>query len=484
MKMTDSIFDCIINTAQDCVFWKDKERRFVGVNQAFLDFYGFESDEILIGKTDEDMGWHSNPEPYKQDELNVLKGSSTYKVQGKCIVKGEERDIIASKRPIYDGEEIIGLVGSFMDITDVVRRKNMKSNMNAMYTVEQLRKYEYFDKLLDEIRIEDILDPLTGVVSRGYIQDFVHSLISKNTPFTFVIIDLDNFKYFNDTYGHHAGDMVLVDVSRGLVSFTEEYGVVGRFGGDELLLINLRDRDYQQKKEFFIKLYEKNKILRKDFKFEGNNLFITGTSGCATYPDDAKTYDELFSFIDKALFRGKNKGRNCYIIYVEEKYKDLEIKKLARRGIYTSMRGLIDRLAHVNGFENILDAAYPFLSEELQITNLYYAGKNGNMHSVLDKAYNADISDISKLEMDDLYTDNSLDIIKDTCPKLYNALNELKAEAVLIVRIGLGAKTEGYIICAEPKSKRIWQEDERGLMYFLARLLVEHIHYHGDSIPE
>ncbi len=484
MKMTDSIFDSIINTAQDCVFWKDKERRFVGVNQAFLDFYGFESAEILIGKTDEDMGWHSDPEPYKQDELNVLKGDSTYKVQGKCIVKGEERDIIASKRPLYDGEEIIGLVGSFMDITDVVRRKNLKSNVNAMYTVKQLRKYEYFDKLLDEISIKDILDPLTGVVSRGYIQDFVQSLISKNTPFTFVIIDLDNFKFFNDTYGHHAGDMVLVDVSRGLVSFTEEYGVVGRFGGDELLLINLRDRDYQQKKEFFIKLYEKNKILRKDFKFEGNNLFITGTSGCATYPDDAKTYDELFSFIDKALFRGKNKGRNCYIIYVEEKYKDLEIKKLARRGIYTSMRGLIDRLGHVNGFENILNAAYPFLSEELQITNLYYAGKNGNMHSVLDKAYKADISDISKLEMDDLYTDNSLDIIKDTCPKLYKALNELKAESVLIVRIGLGAKTEGYIICAEPKSKRIWQEDERGLMYFLARLLAEHIHYHEDSIPE
>ena len=76
MKMTDSIFDSIINTAQDCVFWKDKERRFVGVNQAFLDFYGFESAEILIGKTDEDMGWHSDPEPYKQDELNVLKGDS------------------------------------------------------------------------------------------------------------------------------------------------------------------------------------------------------------------------------------------------------------------------------------------------------------------------------------------------------------------------------------------------------------------------
>ena len=67
MKMNESMFDDIIDTAQDCIFWKDKDRRFVGVNKAFLEFYGFESTEVLIGKTDEDMGWHSNAEPYKQD---------------------------------------------------------------------------------------------------------------------------------------------------------------------------------------------------------------------------------------------------------------------------------------------------------------------------------------------------------------------------------------------------------------------------------
>ena len=83
MEMTVELFDSIINTSQDCVFWKDKERRFLGVNQAFLDFYGFESADVLLGKTDEDMGWHSDPEPFKQDELRVLAGRSTYKVQGK-----------------------------------------------------------------------------------------------------------------------------------------------------------------------------------------------------------------------------------------------------------------------------------------------------------------------------------------------------------------------------------------------------------------
>ena len=51
MKLTVTLFDSIINTSQDCVFWKDKNRRFMGVNRAFLDFYGFDSEDVLIGKT-------------------------------------------------------------------------------------------------------------------------------------------------------------------------------------------------------------------------------------------------------------------------------------------------------------------------------------------------------------------------------------------------------------------------------------------------
>ena len=106
MKITGDLFDSIINTSQDCVFWKDKDRRFLGVNQAFLDYYGFDSADVLIGKNDEDMGWHSDPEPFKQDELAVLAGKSTYKVRGKCIIRGEERDTDAySSAKSYFGSE-------------------------------------------------------------------------------------------------------------------------------------------------------------------------------------------------------------------------------------------------------------------------------------------------------------------------------------------------------------------------------------------
>ncbi|MBR7079258.1 MAG: diguanylate cyclase [Treponema sp.] len=225
MHMTVDLFDSIINTSQDCVFWKDKDRRFLGVNQAFLDFYGFESADVLLGKNDEEMGWHSDPEPFKQDELKVLAGKSTYKVQGRCIVRGQERDIIASKHPLYDGDQIVGLVGSFVDITDVIRRKNKSDGSQVLYTISDLRKYSFFDRIIDEISLEEILDPLTGILNRSYSIKFVRYLISEKIPFTFTIIDLDNFKFINDRYGHSAGDKVLASVSKGLVQFTKGFGL-------------------------------------------------------------------------------------------------------------------------------------------------------------------------------------------------------------------------------------------------------------------
>ena len=115
----------LLDTTQTMLFWKDTERRFMGVNRAFLQYYGFASQEFLLGKTDEEVGWHSDPDPFQNDELQVLQqGISTHMVHGKCVVRGEERDILASKEPLYSEGKIIGLVGSFIDVTEQVRQKN------------------------------------------------------------------------------------------------------------------------------------------------------------------------------------------------------------------------------------------------------------------------------------------------------------------------------------------------------------------------
>lgn len=473
MKMTEELFDSIINTSHDCIFWKDKDRRFVGVNQAFLDYYGFDSADVLIGKNDEDMGWHTDPEPYKQDELRVLAGQTTYKVQGKCIIRGEERDIIASKRPLYDGDEIIGLVGSFVDITDVVRSKNKNDGSQVLYTIDDLRKYSYFDRLIDGISLEEILDPLTGVLNRSYSIKFVRSLIFEKTPFTFTIIDLDNFKSINDTFGHAAGDKTLTQVTRGLAEYAKDCGLVGRFGGDELLLVDLKNITRDDKIHFFNNLYGNSKALRTDVYFDNGSAFITGTSGAASFPYDADEYSDLFGLIDKMLYLGKHRGRNCYRFYEEAVHKNIEIRKIAKDGIYTNMHKLKKDLEKVQGFEQKLVKAMPLLTEILQMKDLLYVGPDGKMKAVLNKNFSEDASDLCELMKDDMFSESTLDLVKKYSPKFDKALIKNGFESVLVCRIQKEDIVKGYLVWAVRRSLRIWQENECALIFYLAELLAD-----------
>lgn len=475
MEMTVDLFDSIINTSQDCVFWKDKNRRFLGVNQAFLDYYGFESADILIGKNDEEMGWHTDPDPYMQDELRVLSGKTTYKVQGKCIIRGEERDIIASKRPLYNGNEIVGLVGSFVDITDVIRRKEKNDGSQLLYTIDKLRKYSFFDKIIDEISLDQILDPLTGILNRSYSMKFVRSLIAEKIPFTFSIIDLDNFKFINDTYGHSAGDKVLATVSKSLVEFTDGFALAGRFGGDELLLIDLKNITTKDKINFFENLYGNSNTLRKEVFFENGAAFVTGTSGCASFPENSDNFSHLFGLIDKMLYLGKNMGRNCYKVYEEEKHKYVEIRKIAKNGIFKNMYKLRTDIESEKKFEDKLAKVMPQLSEILHIHDFYYVDSNGKMHAVLDKNFTADASDLPNIMEEDLLSQGSLELIKKHSPKFYKALDDNGFESVLISRIRKNNEIKGYLVCAVNRSLRIWQENECAILYYLAGLLSDEI---------
>ena len=471
--MTAELFKRIIDTSQDCVFWKDKDRRFVGVNQAFLDYYGFDSEDVLIGRNDEDMGWHSDPEPFKQDELKVLSGESTYKVQGRCMMRGEERDIVASKRPLYDGDEIIGLVGSFVDVTDVIRRKNAMDGSQVVYTLSDLRKYPFFDKLIDDVPLDEILDPLTGILSRAYSVKFVLHLISENIPFTFAMLDLDNFKVINDSFGHSAGDKLLCTVAKELAAYADDMGLVGRFGGDELLLIDLRYTAGADKSSFYERLYNVSQALRINVEFENGSAYVTGTMGAASFPTDAQDFNGLFSLIDKMLYLGKSRGRNCYTIYDEKIHKDIEIAKLANYGVFTAMNKLRATVEDTEGFVNKLEAVMSLLSEILQVRDLYYTDKELKLKAVTDHELDADASDIPALFDEDVFAENTLDKVKERSPLFYKALKDNGFESAMAVKIRKHDKVYGYLICAVKRSLRIWQENECALLYYLAGLLAE-----------
>lgn len=206
------LLDKILNTTQSCIFWKNLDRQFVGVNKAFLDYYGFSSEKEVVGKTDEEIGWHKNPEPFKEDELRVLSGESTNLVHGKCIVKGEERDILASKSPIYDDGKIVGLVGSFIDVTDSMRRtkevETLQKKLEKSLRNEK-RANRQTAEFIGRLRLE-MKNPLDAIYTISYLNRYtedaetlaaamrrVHAASNYLTTLSNDLIDIDRLENDN-----------------------------------------------------------------------------------------------------------------------------------------------------------------------------------------------------------------------------------------------------------------------------------------------
>ncbi len=163
----------------------------------------------------------------------------------------------------------------------------------------------------------DSFDTVTKVYNREVVIKKIKAEINDKHPFALLILDIDNFKDFNDTYGHMFGDIILVETVASIKSTIGPKDYIGRIGGDEfLVVIHTPNNSYEEihtmcsKMKTAIQLLSHNNIKQAS---------ITATIGCAIYPKDADNYELLFKKADKALYRGKRKGRNCFIIYTLEK---------------------------------------------------------------------------------------------------------------------------------------------------------------------
>lgn len=351
-----------------------------------------------------------------------------------------------------------------------------------MYTKEQLSKYPYFEEVFKTRDISNVVDALTGLVSRRHMVGFIQNLVENKVPFTLALMDLDNFKFINDTYGHEIGDGVLTGVSNDLEKYLEDYGVAGRYGGDEFLIVNFRDRRYDDIKAFFTGLYSDYNVLRKNIFLGDCEPFVTGTIGSAIFPEDARDYAAMFTLVDKALYRGKTKGRNCYIIYVEEKHKNISIQELAGRSIYSTFHDLACRFDSQAELSDKMKAMLDVLKKDMRVSDLYYVGSDHQFRNVSGGISFGEVYELDKLTADGMYTTNEIRQIQHKSQSMYELCRKNEFETVLMMRIGLADETFGYLVCAEQKNLRIWQDDEDAIMFFVARMLAAYMQVSGAKM--
>lgn len=176
-------------------------------------------------------------------------------------------------------------------------------------------------------------DHLTGVLTKAEITRLAISTVDekKTANITLAIIDIDYFKKVNDVYGHMKGDEVLRKVASIIRHEVREDGLVGRFGGDEFLVIFYNAYDMETMRERLRSI--KCSVAASSVKAEnGESISLTLSIGCAAYPKDADNYEDLFFLADFALYRAKEKGRNRYIIFNHEKHGTIEDIRRIRMG--------------------------------------------------------------------------------------------------------------------------------------------------------
>jgi len=162
-----------------------------------------------------------------------------------------------------------------------------------------------------------IIDDLTGVASRGHFdaelsQELNRIMTYGHRSMGLVMLDVDHFKDFNDSYGHQTGDRVLQELARVLVNTVRNVDLVARYGGEEFAIILLEiDR---------AKVLEVAGRLRKSVEelevnsVQGQKLRITASFGLACFPDDAQDKSTLIQLADEALYRAKESGRNRIVM--------------------------------------------------------------------------------------------------------------------------------------------------------------------------
>ena len=352
-----------------------------------------------------------------------------------------------------------------------------------MYTVEFLKKIPYFEEYHQtesnfslEENLENIIDSLTGLISRKYIIGYANYLIKVKSPFRLAIIDLDNFKQINDNYGHTNGDKVLQTTASDLRKNVSDKGLCGRFGGDEYLLVINGLLVYDEIYEFIRKMFQTPKdgscsnAFRKSLKFSDFQPFITATLGVAQYPTDADNYSDLFLCADKALYRGKMKGRNCYIIYLKDKHEGIDISALKKKSTLDAITRLTHFTSNTCGtVHNKIKRNVEFLREFISAAGTCYIEKNGHCKDLNVDFLPEEIDEL--LDFNNQFFCNQRSAIMDNT--IFPKIKAVGISAFIVQKCVFNNTSYGYIIIYDNEIQHIWQEEDLLVSYCAAHLIGE-----------
>lgn len=291
LKKIDSAIDALETISLNCVI--DASGQIISANDAFARLLGMSREEVL----------HKSLIPTLRDMrqlrtvvqvIRSLKSNEQFRGEVRVSLPAGARWFDVHVIPRHDVDA--HLSGAVIILMDVTERKLMHEAL----------AYHAFHDVLTGLPNRRLL--MDRMMQARYRSDRFHEM------FAIFFLDLDHFKGINDTYGHSAGDAVLVEVARRLREALRRDDTVCRQGGDEfiLLLPGLQDEDG-------LPMIAEKLIQRigEPISFEGQTLRVGASIGVSIYPDDGEDRERLIQMADRALYQAKESGRNRFVLFRE-----------------------------------------------------------------------------------------------------------------------------------------------------------------------
>ena len=219
------------------------------------------------------------------------------------------------------------------------------SVVGRIILMENSEKYQQQKNIIEQLHT----DPLTKIFNKETVTTYAKRIFEEQREdnIALVIMDLDHFKPVNDTFGHLAGDRVLAKTGEILKEIVGSRGIVGRYGGDEFLIVS-----YGMKNEMILRgfLHSILNKIQNEFAGQFGDIYITCSVGCSVFPKNGTTFDELFKKADFGLYRAKDKGRNRYVFFRDDLHADLYRQALQANDIVKYADREVQELKYMSEF--------------------------------------------------------------------------------------------------------------------------------------
>lgn len=308
-RLAKKIFDVpIVN-----ITFIDKDTQFIKSSQgleklgttprdiAFCSHTILGEDVLVVNDAVEDKRFNDNPFVTEDPKIRFYAGcpvreKNNQKVGTICLIDQRPRTFTEAQ------------IECFKDLASLVE--------NELQSYSLASQNQSLNDKIDEIRKASSVDTLTRVWNRGAITQIVEKIYSlsfqNKEKFLVGMVDIDHFKLINDSYGHQVGDKVLCEVAKMLVDALRKNDAIGRWGGEEFLLI-MQSGAHTELYQVLSRI--KSSIEKTPIIYKKEQIFCTLTIGATVFdPNDPKPLEDLIGKADKNLYRGKNTGRNKVVL--------------------------------------------------------------------------------------------------------------------------------------------------------------------------